>query len=71
MGGECLSLFRLEIFSLRDFLAWDMVFCLIGEWWRSGCFLRLRGEVEARICCEEGGGGMVLVHKGRRSVEVS
>jgi hypothetical protein len=40
-----------------------MVFCLFGEWRRSGCFLRLRGEVEARVCCDEGGGGTVLVHK--------
>jgi hypothetical protein len=46
------------------------VFCLFGEWWPSGYFLQLCGEVEARICCKEGG-GVVLVYKGRRSVEVS
>ena len=62
MGGGCIEGLSGVEFSLHG----DIVFCSFGEWWQSGCFVRLRNESEAHICCEKGSGGIFLVHKSEK-----
>jgi hypothetical protein len=62
MGGECVEDPSGAEFSLHG----DIVSYFFGEWWRSGCFVRLRNESEAHICCENGGGGIFPVHKSEK-----